>query len=117
MGCVFKILTGPQWAELQHSGAFSGSPADLADGYIHLSTAAQTPGTLAKHYAGQQGLVLLAVDLEAAGGALRWEPARGGELFPHLYAALPLAAVRAWGDITGDADGRCQPPTEVLQWG
>jgi uncharacterized protein (DUF952 family) len=69
-------------------------PVDLADGYIHFSTAAQARETAAKHFAGQADLVLVAVDAGALGTALRWEPSRGGQLFPHLYAELPMAAVR-----------------------
>ena len=90
---AFKILTAPQWAQFQAQGVFSGAPVDLADGYIHLSTADQCDETLAKHFAGQTGLVIVEVDLAALGDTIRWETSRGGALFPHIYGVLPLAAV------------------------
>jgi beta-hydroxylase len=90
---AFKILTADQWAQFERDGVFHGAPVDLADGYIHLSTAEQLSGTVAKHFAGQSGLHIAAVDLTALGDAVRWEPSRGGHLFPHLYSQIPLAAV------------------------
>lgn len=90
---AFKILTAEQWADFQAAGAFAGAPVDLADGYIHLSAADQVAGTLAKHFAGQMGLILAEIDLVALGDAVRWEVSRGGALFPHVYAALPISAV------------------------
>lgn len=90
---AFKILTGEQWAQFETHGIFHGAPVDVADGYIHLSTAAQLQGTLDKHFAGIVGLVIAEVDLGALGEAIRWEVSRGGELFPHIYAALPMSAV------------------------
>jgi beta-hydroxylase len=90
---AFKIVTAAQWASFQAEGRFEGSPADRADGYIHLSAADQVEGTLARHFAGQTGLVLVEVDLEALGETMRWEKSRGGALFPHVYGALPLSAV------------------------
>ncbi|WP_033073085.1 DUF952 domain-containing protein [Sphingopyxis sp. MWB1] len=92
---AFKILTADQWAAFERDGHFRGAPVDIADGYIHLSTADQLPGTLAKHFAGQQNLVIAEVDLTGFGDTLRWEPSRGGALFPHLYADLPMSAVIA----------------------
>ncbi|TYO88844.1 DUF952 domain-containing protein [Oceanicella actignis] len=92
-GVIYKILRAEEWARLEAEGAFEGAPVDLADGYIHFSTAAQAPETARRHFAGAQGLVLAACDAAALGEALRWEPARGGDLFPHLYAPLPRAAV------------------------
>lgn len=91
---AYKILTGPQLEELL-AGSFAGAPVDLADGYIHLSAANQVRGTLEKHFAGKDGLAIAAIDLAALGEAVKWEVSRGGALFPHLYAALPLAAVIA----------------------
>jgi uncharacterized protein (DUF952 family) len=85
---AYKILTADQWDALERDGSFAGAPVDLADGYVHLSTAAQAAETAAKHFAGQDGLVLAAVSLAAAGDAIRWEMSRGGALFPHLYAPL-----------------------------
>ena len=90
---AFKILTAPQWAQFQAEGVFSGAPVDLADGYIHLSTADQCDETLAKHFAGQAGLVIVEVDLPALGDTIRWEASRGGALFPHIYGVLPMSAV------------------------
>ncbi len=92
---AFKILTAEQWAAFQSAGIFAGAPVDLADGYIHLSAADQVQGTLDKHFAGQDGLVLAEVDLAALGDAVRWEVSRGGALFPHIYGPLPMAAVIA----------------------
>ncbi len=90
---VYKILRGPEWDALRAAGRTDGAPVDLADGYVHLSTAAQVRATAARHFAGQDGLWLLAVDEGALGMPLRWEAARGGQDFPHLYGPLPLAAV------------------------
>jgi beta-hydroxylase len=90
---AFKIFTADQWAQFVSDGVFHGAPVDLADGYIHLSTADQLQGTLDKHFAGQTGLVIAEIDLAVLGDAVRWEVSRGGALFPHLYGALPMAAV------------------------
>ncbi len=95
MSVAWKVLTAPQLATLLATRAFAGAPVDLADGYIHLSTAEQLPETLAKHFAGRTDLHLAKVDLAMLGDAVRWEPSRGGQLFPHLYGVLPLAAVIA----------------------
>ena len=90
---AFKILTHQQWADFERERVFRGAPVDIADGYIHLSTAEQLEDTLAKHFAGQTELMIAEVDLICLGDAIRWEEARGGELFPHLYAELPITAV------------------------
>ena len=90
---AFKILTADQWAQFQADGIFHGAPVDLADGYIHLSTADQLQGTLDKHFGGQVGLVIAEVDLNALGDTIKWEISRGGALFPHIYGPLPMAAV------------------------
>jgi beta-hydroxylase len=90
---AFKILTGEEWARFQADGRFEGSPVDRADGFIHLSAADQVESTLARHFAGQTGLVLAEVELGALGETVRWEESRGGALFPHVYGVLPLAAV------------------------
>jgi uncharacterized protein (DUF952 family) len=84
---IYKILRGPEWAAFDAAGETAGAPIDLADGYIHFSTAAQAAETAAKHFAGAEGLWLLAVETERLGD-LRWEPSRGGQLFPHLYGVL-----------------------------
>ena len=92
---IYKILTEPLWREAQRIGSLRGAPVDLADGYIHFSTKEQVAETAAKHFAGADDLVLLAVDPGALPGAApKWEKSRGGDLFPHLYDSLDLAAVR-----------------------
>ena len=91
---AFKILTAQQWAEFEATGHFMGATIDLADGYIHMSTADQLDETLAKHFAGQSGLVIAEIELSGFGDALKWEVSRGSALFPHLYAPLPIAAVK-----------------------
>ncbi len=90
---AFKIFTADQWQQFEADGSFAGAPVDLADGYIHMSTADQLNGTLEKHFAGQEGLVIAEIDLSDFGDALRWEVSRGGGLFPHLYAELPFTSV------------------------
>jgi len=103
---AYKVLTAPQMAELAGSGSFAGAPVDLADGYIHLSTAEQLAETIDKHFAGQTGLHIVAVDLDVLGDAVKWEPSRGGQLFPHIYGtALPLSAVLAHGPLERRGDG------------
>ena len=92
---AFKIFTADQWQQFEADGSFAGAPVDLADGYIHMSTADQLNGTLDKHFAGQEGLVIAEIDLSGFGDALQWEVSRGGALFPHLYAELPISSVRA----------------------
>jgi uncharacterized protein (DUF952 family) len=90
---AYKILTADQWAQFQSEGVFTGAPVDFADGYIHMSTADQLDETLAKHFAGQTGLVIATIDLTILGDSLKWEISRGEALFPHYYGALPMAAV------------------------
>ncbi len=90
---VYKLLSQGEWAAAQAVGVFEGSAADLADGYIHFSTGGQLAETARRHFPGRSDLMLLAVDPGGLGEALRWEPSRGGALFPHLYAPLPLSAV------------------------
>lgn len=102
---IYKIASAALWAEAERQGVLSGAPVDLQDGFIHFSTAAQAPETAARHFAGQQGLVLVAVDATALGPALKWEPSRGGALFPHLYGPLPLSAVRWTAPLPIGADG------------
>lgn len=90
---IFKIAGEAEWAAAQLAGRYVGAPVDLADGFIHFSTAPQVAETAAKHFAGRADLLLVAVDGAALGAALKYEPSRGGALFPHLYAALDLSAV------------------------
>ena len=87
---IFKIFRADEWAALRKDGATDGAPIDVADGYVHFSTAEQAEETAAKHFAGVDGLFLLAVDSDALGDALEWEPSRGGALFPHLYRQLTM---------------------------
>src|SRR6266853_572357 len=104
MMTIYKICETAQWAQADRNGAFRGSAVDLADGYIHFSTAAQVADTAAKHFAGMSDLVLVAVGAED----------RGGALFPHLYGPLPLAAVRWVQALRLDGDGRhVLPPLEA----
>jgi len=90
---IYKICPEALWQEARQAGLLAGAPVDHQDGYIHFSTAAQVAETAAKHFAGAADLILIAVDADRLGEALRFEPARGGDLFPHLYGALPLSAV------------------------
>lgn len=90
---AFKVLTQQQWVDFERERVFRGAPIDIADGYIHLSTGEQLESTIAKHFAGQSPLMIAEVDLILLGDAVRWEAARGGDLFPHLYAELPIHAV------------------------
>lgn len=87
---IYKIFRRPEWDTLKAMGETLGAPIDLHDGYVHLSTAQQVTETAARHFAGQSDLVLVAVDANALGEDLRWEPSRGGALFPHLYRALRM---------------------------
>jgi uncharacterized protein (DUF952 family) len=91
---IYKILPRAAWQAAHDAGRFEGSPLDLADGFIHFSTAAQAPETARRHFAGQADLVVLEVEAEDLGEALRWEPSRGGDLFPHLYGPLGAEKVR-----------------------
>lgn len=102
---IFHLCRAEEWAAAQTAGAYHGSSQDKADGFIHFSAADQVQASAAKHRAGQPGLVLLTVDPEALGAALRWEPSRGGALFPHLYGPLPLAAVLRTDPAPLDAAG------------
>jgi uncharacterized protein (DUF952 family) len=91
---IYKISTAALWRDAEQAGVFTGAPIDLADGYIHFSTADQVKQTAALHFKGQSDLVLAAIDAGALGPALRYEASRGGALFPHLYGTLPMTAVR-----------------------
>ena len=92
MALVYKIVPRALWLEAETTGSFAGAPVDLADGFIHLSAEDQLAETARRHFAGQSDLLLVAVEADALGDALRWEPSRGGALFPHLYGALPVAS-------------------------
>ena len=107
---AYKVLTADEMAALERDGSFAGSPADLADGYIHLSTADQLTGTVDKHFAGRPDLHVAAIDLGSFGASLRWEKSRGGEPFPHLYGPLLLETVIAYGPLERDDDGSVRLP-------
>ncbi|MEL6957753.1 MAG: DUF952 domain-containing protein [Pseudomonadota bacterium] len=93
---IYKILTAEQWAELDQTGRFDGAPIDLADGYIHTSTASQATETADKHFAGQSGLMLAALEAATYGDDLVWEPSRGGQDFPHIYNRPLLRTEVVW---------------------
>jgi len=106
MTTIYKICTAAEWHDAERDGAYRGSAVDLRDGFIHFSTAEQAAETAAKWFAGQPDLVLVSVDAEALGEHLKWEPSRGGQLFPHLYGPLPLSAVVAACNLPLGPDGR-----------
>ena len=102
---IYRLTAREAWLEAERSGTFHGSAHDLRDGFIHFSTAAQVRETAAKHYAGQADLLLLHVSVAALTAPLRWEVSRNGELFPHLYGALPVSAVHHVEPLLLGADG------------
>jgi uncharacterized protein (DUF952 family) len=102
---VYKICAQAEWRAAESGGKFLGAAADARDGFIHFSSAAQLAETAAKHFTGQSDLMLIAVDAAALGPALKWERSRGNDLFPHLYAPLPLKAVRWARPLPDEADG------------
>lgn len=106
---AYKVLTAPELAALEE-GCFEGTAVDRADGYIHLSTAAQLTETVDRHFAGRSDLAVAAVDVDALGEAVRWEASRGGALFPHLYGRLTLDTVIAYGPLERDDDGTVRLP-------
>lgn len=110
MTTIYKICPAALWRQAEAEGVFRGSPVDLADGFIHFSTAEQAKETAAKHFAGQCDLVLVAVDSEPLGGILQWEPSRGGALFPHLYAPLDVKDAISVVPLPLGADGQHQFP-------
>lgn len=107
---IYKIAPRALWQAAEAAGVFDGAPIDHADGYIHFSTAAQAVETASKHFAGQDDLLLVAVETDRLGDALKYEVSRGGDLFPHLYASLPMAAVRWVKPLPLGADGKHQFP-------
>lgn len=111
---VYKICPRALWAEAEATGRFTGAPIDHADGFIHFSTAAQAAETAARHFAGIEDLLLVAIEGDALGEALRFEPSRGGDLFPHLYGDLPLSAVRSVDELPFGSDGRHIFPAAVM---
>jgi uncharacterized protein (DUF952 family) len=110
---VYRIVTREAWTAAAERGVFTGSEHDVRDGFIHFSTATQVAETAAKHYAGQANLVLLWVRVDALGAALRWEPSRGGALFPHLYAQLASSAVSRVEPLPLDSNARHVFPRDI----
>lgn len=110
MSVIFKIVPAGLWRAAEQAGVFRGSEVDLKDGFIHFSTAAQAEETAAKHFAGQSDLLLVSVDGDRLGAALKWEPSRGGALFPHLYGDLPLTAITSVVPLPLGPDGRHRFP-------
>ena len=106
---IYKVFRAREWARLEAAGETRGAPIDVADGYVHFSTAAQLGETVRRHFAGERGLWLIAVDAGAAGDAIRWEPSRGGALFPHLYRPLVRADVLWARPIADGPDGPVVP--------
>lgn len=105
MSRIYKILTRAEWVAAQAQGRFDGSAVDLRDGYIHFSVAAQAQETARRYFTHQADLLVLEIESDDLGPALRWEPARGGDLFPHLYGALAAHHVRAVTEAPLDEDG------------
>lgn len=111
---IYKICDAALWDSAVAAGEFTGAEIDLIDGYIHFSTAEQMRETAAKHFTGREGLVIIAVDPEALGEAMKWEPSRGGALFPHLYRSLKTDEA-AWSKpLPVGADGMHQFPAEAV---
>ena len=102
---IYKIVPKQLWMEATSRGSFAGSPVDVADGFIHFSTGEQVQETAAKHFRGIDDLLLIAVDASALGSRLKWEPSRGGALFPHLYAELPVDLAMWMKPMPLDAGG------------
>jgi uncharacterized protein (DUF952 family) len=108
---VYKVMSAAELQQMQRDGVFRGSPVDIADGYIHLSSSSQLVATLDKHFGGIDGLMLIAVDLSRLGDTVRWEAAREGQLFPHIYGPLPGEAVVSVAALERAADGTVKLPT------
>ncbi len=102
---IYKVCRAPEWQRASTAQAYAGSSDDIRDGFIHMSTAEQLAGTLARHFKGQTDLVLISFDPAALGAKLKWEPSRGGQLFPHLYEPLPTALALAVEPLPVGPDG------------
>ncbi len=111
---IYKIADDASWAAAVIEGVFVGTADDKRDGFIHLSTALQARATADRHFAGRSGLVLAAVDADRVGSALKWEPSRGGALFPHIYGPLQMSAVMWTRPLPLDAAGQHVFPEEVV---
>jgi len=113
---IFKIVHAVEWAGAVRFGSYKGSDKDRADGFLHFSKAEQLHGTLAKHYRGMSGVLLVCVDAERLGSELKFEASRDGDLFPHLYLPLPLAAVM-WTEPIAVVDGEFHLPKRLAAGG
>lgn len=113
---AYKLVDRTEWAAARAAGTYAGSAIDLADGYIHLSGADQLAETARRHYAGRSELMLVVVDLRSLGAALKWEASRGGALFPHLYASLPVAAATVERPLSVDEDGVMRFDDGAIGW-
>ncbi len=105
-GLIYKVVSAQEWSVAKERGEFHGAAIDLADGYIHFSTAEQLRETVEKHFAGQSDLLLVSVNADSLGDELKWEPSRGGALFPHLYAPLSMDSVVMSAEMPLGEDGR-----------
>lgn len=105
---IFKILARSEWTAAQAAGVYEGSAVDRADGFIHFSTAGQAQETARRHFAGQADLVVVTFEADDLGSSMRWEPSRGGELFPHLYGTLPTRLALAVAEAPLGPDGTPQ---------
>ncbi len=113
MSRIYKITPRAAWEAAERAGVFEGAPVDLADGYIHFSTAAQAGETARKYFTGQADLLLVGFEAEALGPELKWEPSRGGDLFPHLYAPLPTARAVSRHALALDGEGAPVMPADL----
>ena len=110
MVMIYHLAREAGWRDAERSGVYEGTPEDRADGFLHFSTGTQVAESAARHRKGETDIVLIAVDADGLGDALRWEPARGGELFPHLYGSLPLGSVLWSRPLPLGGDGLHQFP-------
>ena len=110
---VYKVLRRGEWTAAQHTGVFSGSPADARDGFIHLSAAHQVRGVCDRHFAGENDLMLLTIDAARLEPTLKWETSHKGEAYPHLYGTLPLALIASVAEIQRGDDGRLRFPSDI----
>jgi uncharacterized protein (DUF952 family) len=114
LGTIYKVCDVNEWRDAVRSGTYAGSSDDVRDGFIHFSTAGQLAETLRRHFSGRDGLVLVSVSVAHLGEQLRWEPSRGGDLFPHLYGKLDPASASRVDDLPLRADGTHAIPGDVL---
>jgi uncharacterized protein (DUF952 family) len=109
---IYKVVTRDQWEAARKAGVFRGAPIDVEDGYIHFSSSQQVRETVAKHFGGQSDLLIVAVEADSLGDSLKWEPSRGGDLFPHLYDDLHFSAI-VWEEELPLEDGQHQFPAQL----